>query len=99
MPRGRNPGFRPGNQWVHCDRCGFAYRQSDMRKEWTGAVVCKWDYEPRHPQDFVRGLRDRLRPQGLVRSEPADEYRTVTYGTSGTLEATIPGGNHGTDIS
>ena len=42
-----------------CDRCGFKYKASQTRKEWTGLIVCHKCWEPRHPQDFVRGRRDR----------------------------------------
>ena len=42
-----------------CDRCGFQYRASELRKEWTGLMVCREDFDPRHPQDFVRGVPDR----------------------------------------
>lgn len=42
-----------------CDRCGFRYRSSELRKEWTGLRVCSYDFEARHPQDFVRGVPDR----------------------------------------
>jgi len=46
-------------EWnVLCPRCGFKYKSHDMRKEWTGEWVCKYDWDPRHPQDFVRGIKD-----------------------------------------
>lgn len=33
-----------------CDRCGFEYRLSELRKEWTGLMVCQKDYDPVPPQ-------------------------------------------------
>lgn len=42
-----------------CDVCGFEYKAKDMRMRWDGAFVCSSDYEPRHPQDFLRGRVDR----------------------------------------
>lgn len=47
-----------------CDRCGFKYRHTQLRKEWTGYMVCfgvgtNDCWEPRHPQDFVRGVKDQ----------------------------------------
>lgn len=30
-----------------CDRCGFEYPLSEMRKEWTGSMVCSKDYDRR----------------------------------------------------
>jgi len=32
------------------DRSGFEYRYRDMRKEWTGALVGKDEWDPKHPQ-------------------------------------------------
>lgn len=76
----RNPGYQPGNYWLVCDRCGFDYRLEDMVEEWTGAVVCRrWCYEPRHPQDLLRGFEDDQSPRGLTRTEPDDEFVDVTF--------------------
>lgn len=52
-----NHKYIPGDWWVICERCGFRYRKSEMRKEWTGLLVCaKNCWEPRHPQDFLRAV-------------------------------------------
>lgn len=51
----------PGDPWVICDRSGLKVRMSDTRKEWNGLRVAKAFYEPRHPQDFVRGRKDDMR--------------------------------------
>jgi hypothetical protein len=75
MSKTRSPGFRPGDHWVTCDRCGFAYRHSETVKEWNGLVVCKSKcWEPRHPQDFVRGVRDSQAPGGNVRPDPTNVF-------------------------
>lgn len=34
-----------------CDVCGFQYKMRDLRKRWDGLIVCKWDYEEKHPRD------------------------------------------------
>lgn len=44
---------------VICDVCGFEYMASETRMRWDNARVCMKDWEPRHPQDFVRARRDR----------------------------------------
>lgn len=53
-----------------CDRCGFEYDLRDLRKEWTGLMVCDADYD-RKPSDLSR---PNLRPEGLplrnARPEP-----------------------------
>jgi hypothetical protein len=65
--------YIPGDFWRICDACGFQYRSSQTRKRWDGAWVCDADWEPRHPQDFVRGRKDRQRvPE--PRPEPADVF-------------------------
>jgi len=74
MARTHNPGFKPGNYWVSCDRCGEDYRLKQTRKEWTGVVVCRWCWEPRHPQDFVRAKKDTIAPQSYVRPEVAETF-------------------------
>ena len=37
----------------------FKYRIEDIRKRWDGAYVCKYDWEPRHPQDLIRAVKER----------------------------------------
>ena len=68
---GRSPEWKSGNIWVNCQRCGFTYRQSEVNKEWTGLIVCKEHcWEPRHPQDFVKAIKDDQSPKGLHNSDP-----------------------------
>jgi hypothetical protein len=45
-----------------CDRCGQNYLNTDLRLEWTGLRTCKDCWEPRHPQDFLRGRKDNQAP-------------------------------------
>jgi hypothetical protein len=53
-----NDYYKPGDWNCVCDRCGFQYKASELKKTWDGLMVCPKDYEPRHPQDFVRGVKD-----------------------------------------
>ena len=50
--------YIPGDFWRICDSCGFKKRASETRKRWDGLIVCADDWEPRHPQDFVKGKAD-----------------------------------------
>ena len=52
--------FTSGDHWATCQRCGRVFRASQLRHEWTGLWVCADDYEPRHPQDFVRAKQDSI---------------------------------------
>jgi len=54
-------GYRPGDFWRICDRSGKKVRASRTEREWTGLIVDRDEWEPRHPQDFVRGVRDDQR--------------------------------------
>lgn len=81
-------GFKPGDYWMICDRCGFKYRQSQMKKEWTGSIVCTDCWEPRHPQEFVRGRKDTIAPPAdWVRPEVSDADLTFVSGMCTTRSA------------
>lgn len=60
-----------------CDRCGFEYDLHDLRKEWTGLMVCAadWDAKPatlRPPRLYPEGL-----PLRNARPEPAPNFVVV----------------------
>lgn len=55
-----------------CDRTGFKVLPGTLVKEWNGAMVRPKSWEPRHPQDFVRGRTES--PKGSPRPEPADVF-------------------------
>jgi hypothetical protein len=38
------------NAYAISDRSGFRYKYKDMRKEWTGALVGRDEYESKQPQ-------------------------------------------------
>ena len=84
------PSWVPGDPWIICDRCGFAVRMSQSRKTWDGLRVCPEDWEPRQPQDFVRGRIDK---QAVYdgRPEPADSFLPQPYGV-GTFCLISPNG-------
>lgn len=65
--------YKPGDYYILCDRCGFKIRQSESKKTWDNLVVCKKDWEPRHPQDLIKPVREQqIVP--FARSEPADRF-------------------------
>lgn len=51
---------KPGDWLYACQRCGVVHYASEIQKEWTGLRVCRRCFEPRHPQDFVRGHKDDM---------------------------------------
>lgn len=42
--------YRPGATRAICDRCGFEYPLADLRKEWTGLMVCADDFDRKPPE-------------------------------------------------
>lgn len=47
-----------GTYNAQCDECGRGFKFYDLRKRWDDAWTCSECWEPRHPQDFVRGVKD-----------------------------------------
>jgi len=42
-----------------CDSCGRKFKASSMLKRWDGLLVCREDYEVRHPQLSLRIKGDK----------------------------------------
>lgn len=43
-----------GNWNAICDTCGFKFKANELRKTWDNLMVCKQDYEIKHPQLMIR---------------------------------------------
>lgn len=89
------PSYKKGDWLVICDRDGFKYKASEMRKEWNGLIVHKNNFETRHPQEFVRGRKDD-QSVPWTRSEGADvEIDTSSWADTKTV---VPSGNNSGDL-
>lgn len=80
-------------QWnAICDRCGRKFKSSCLRKDWQGLMLCDRDWEPRHPQDFVRQTPPERAPE-WVRPEGEDTFVLVCTpdGTTAIPDLAIPG--------
>jgi hypothetical protein len=75
---GRNT-YISGKWNVICDVCGKKVKASEVRERWDGFIVCKADFEMRHPQDFVRARQDKISVP-FTRPRPVDEFVFVDYG-------------------
>jgi hypothetical protein len=69
--RGTHP-YKPGQHLAICDLCGLRFLSGKLRKDYRGLMVCKADYEQRHPQESLKAGKDRIkvdnpRPQGQDR--------------------------------
>jgi hypothetical protein len=70
-----------------CDRCGFEFKSGQLRKEWTGLMVCDGCWEPRHPQDLIRVPKEEIAPP-WTRPEPAEVFVDIPEVI--TTESLIP---------
>jgi|TARA_R110002020_G_scaffold354570_3_gene567323 NAD-dependent SIR2 family protein deacetylase len=74
-----------------CDRCGWAYKLHELKKEWTGFKVCPTCYEPKAPQlgpfphvDDPQALfnprpsMDKPSAKGVVRTYAVNTMYSVT---------------------
>ena len=55
---GRKLHYKPGSFYRVDDRTGFPQRAGRTKKEWTGLIVDENVWEPRQPQDLVKGVKD-----------------------------------------
>lgn len=84
--------YKPGDWNAICDRCGFKFKASELKEEWTGLRVCEADYELRHPLDFVRGKVDQINVP-WVRMEPPTSPSTALLSTNESLGVQYLGEN------
>jgi hypothetical protein len=68
--------YIPGDHWVECELCAKKLRRSKAKLRWDGLVVCADDWEPRHPQDYVRTKTDQIAAQGLVTGKSEDTFKS-----------------------
>lgn len=54
--------LRLGDWNAQCYECGRKFKASDLKRHWKGYYVCLEHWEPRQPQDFVRGTKDVQTP-------------------------------------
>jgi hypothetical protein len=69
------------------DRSGLVFPASEIVRQWDGLLVHKSEEEPRHPQEFVRGVVDDY----AVRNPrpPAPYEATVSTGNTATFSVEL----------
>jgi len=88
---GKADYLKLGDHNVICDVCGRKRKSSHVRKTWDGFWVCPQHWEPRHTQDFVRGVKDN---QSVEFSRPTVEAEDRTYiDTTPQTSETVPAGS------
>lgn len=73
--------FASGDWNAICDVCGFKFKASHLKLRWDGLMVCTKDWEPRHPQEFIRPIPDQERLP-WTRPEGNDQFISVTVNTN-----------------
>lgn len=74
--------YSPGDYYIKCDRSGFKIKRSEARKTWDNLLVRADMWEPRHPQDFVRG-----RQEEIAAEEPRSGWNDDTFLTTNEVTA------------
>ena len=72
-----------------CDVCGRKFKMSQLRPRWDGLMVCAGDWETRHPQEFVRGIKD-VQTVPVARPESTDVFIHPILGAL-NLYSALPG--------
>lgn len=65
--------YKPGDNYLICDQTGLKIRASQAKKRWDGAIVIADQCEPRHPQEFVKGIKERIAAK-VSRPEQTDDF-------------------------
>ena len=69
---GRADYLEDGDWNALCSMCGRKRKASTLVKNWMGMYRCPEHNEPRHPQDYVRGVPDVQTPPWS--QHPADKF-------------------------
>ena len=79
--------YRKSDWKAVCWVCGGDFYASQMRMRWDKVWVCGRDWEPRHPQDFVRARTEEQAPP-WTQNIPATTFTAVCFPRDQTA---IPG--------
>ena len=64
--------YERGSHNIIDDIHGEKIKSSDMRMRWDGIIMHRDDWEERHPQDFIRGIKERIGVDHV--RNPPDEF-------------------------
>lgn len=74
-PKGPADYLALGDWNAVCSMCGAKFKASQLIKHWQGLYRCERCWEPRQPQDFVRGIPDN--PAAPWVQKPVDVFVDV----------------------
>jgi hypothetical protein len=70
--------YKAGTYNAICEICGSKFKNDELLKRWDNKMVCRDDYEVRHPLDFLRtSQRDLSVP--WTRPEASDQFIASFY--------------------
>lgn len=69
--------YAPGDYYQICDISGQKMKASRSKRAWDNSIRHPDHWEPRHPQDYVRGVRDE---QAVPISRPDIDNSVATRG-------------------
>lgn len=72
ISKGHADYFKLGDYNARCSICGAKFKASELVRNWQGLYRCLPCNEPRHPQDFVRGVQDIQTPPWAQIDEDTD---------------------------
>lgn len=52
--------YKKGSWNVIDDVTGFKEKAGDLKERWDGIRTTKENWEPRHPQDFIKAVKDDM---------------------------------------
>ena len=94
MPKTR---AKVGDYAAECDVCHFRFYASELRERWDGLMVCKQDFELRHPMDFYNpDLTER--PPEWIRPPQADVFVDTSGWEDTSTEDPDPTGHNNGDL-
>ena len=70
--------YVPGDHWLICDVCSKKIKAGEAKKRWDGLIVCQYDFEHRHEQDYVRARTDKITVP-FTRPIPPLTFTNVSY--------------------
>jgi hypothetical protein len=70
--------LRVGDYNAICDVCGRKFKFSRLRQKWDNTWACEQDWEPRQPQDYLKGIKDNMSVP-LSRPDPPASYVDTIY--------------------
>ena len=88
----RNTWYSSDEWKAVCDVCGFYFKSGKLRKRWDGLMVCKEDWEVRHPSDYYKFPTGTESVVPWTSPEPTQVDVDVTF-TGGT-STDLPGGTN-----